>query len=37
MLDHEANALRLPKPDQALRRLDRLVGTWTINGRTLGA
>lgn len=37
MSDQEANALRLSNPDQALRRLDRLVGTWTINGRTLGA
>ena len=25
------------QPDPALRRLDRLVGTWEIKGRTLGA
>jgi hypothetical protein len=24
-----------PKPDPALRRLDGLVGTWKITGRTL--
>ncbi|KCZ71391.1 Protein of unknown function (DUF1579) [Candidatus Methanoperedens nitroreducens] len=24
-----------PKPDPALKRLDRLVGTWSIKGRTL--
>jgi len=26
-----------PRPDPALRRLDRLVGTWRLEGRPLGA
>lgn len=26
-----------PKPDPALARLERLVGTWRLSGRTLGA
>jgi hypothetical protein len=26
-----------PKPDSALKRLDRLVGTWIMQGRPLGA
>jgi uncharacterized protein DUF1579 len=26
-----------PKPDPALTRLERFVGTWTMRGRTLGA
>jgi hypothetical protein len=37
MSENEENAPQLPKPDPALKRLDRLVGSWTINGRTLGA
>lgn len=32
--DHDA---QLPTPDPALRRLDRLVGDWTLEGRTDGA
>ena len=31
------DALLPPKPDPALRRLDSLVGTWDITGRTLGS
>ncbi len=27
----------LPQPDQALRRLDRFVGTWTIKGHLVGS
>jgi hypothetical protein len=27
----------LPQPDPALRRLDRLVGTWTMQGNLAGA
>lgn len=27
----------LPTPDPALKRLERLVGTWDMKGRTLGA
>ncbi len=31
------NLPRPPVPDPALKRLDRLVGAWTITGRTLGS
>lgn len=27
----------LPQPDPALRRLDRLVGTWTMEGNLVGS
>ena len=27
----------LPQPDPALRRLDRLVGTWTMEGNLIGS
>jgi hypothetical protein len=27
----------LPQPDPALRRLDRLVGTWTHGGNPVGS
>ena len=37
MSDYDANAQQPPTPDPALGRLDRLVGTWTMTGRTLGA
>src|SRR5215207_3989249 len=30
-------AKQLPQPDPALKRLDRLVGTWELTGRTLDA
>lgn len=33
--DDNAQLQQLPKPDPALRRLDELVGTWSIKGRTL--
>jgi hypothetical protein len=36
----EANEVEqqgLPQPDPALKRLDRLVGTWAMTGRTLGS
>ena len=33
----QQQAQATPKPDAALRRLDRLVGTWTMKGRPLGA
>lgn len=35
MSDYDASAAQPPQPDPALGRLDRLVGTWTITGRTL--
>jgi Protein of unknown function (DUF1579) len=28
---------QLPQPDPALRRLDRLVGTWTMEGNLAGS
>jgi hypothetical protein len=28
---------KLPQPDPALRRLDRLVGTWTMEGNLVGS
>lgn len=37
MSDDNSSTQLPPKPDPALKRLDRLVGAWTINGRTLGA
>lgn len=37
MSDYDETAQQPPAPDPALRRLDRLVGTWTIRGRTLDA
>jgi Protein of unknown function (DUF1579) len=37
MSDYDASAAQPAQPDPALERLDRLVGTWTINGRTLDA
>lgn len=27
----------LPQPDPALRRLERLVGTWTMEGKLVGS
>ena len=30
-------AAETPKPNPALKRLERLVGTWIIEGRTLGS
>jgi len=35
-MSHEnAQPMEMPKPDPALKRLDVLVGSWTIKGRTL--
>lgn len=31
------NDQEAPRPDPALRRLDRLVGTWNLKGRPLGS
>jgi hypothetical protein len=33
----EAQAMQMPAPDPALRKLDRYVGTWAMSGLTLGA
>ena len=33
----ENNAPQLPTPDPALRRLDRLVGTWRTEGHLAGS
>jgi hypothetical protein len=37
MVDDSTQAEQPPKPDPALKRLDKLVGTWDLRGRTLGA
>ena len=37
MSDVQMEQQQPPAPDPALRRLDPLVGTWRITGRTLGA
>lgn len=29
--------MEMPSPDPALKRLERLIGTWDLRGRTLGA
>jgi hypothetical protein len=33
----DAQAMQPPRPDPALKRLERFVGTWEIKGRTLDA
>ena len=33
--DNNEQAMQMPAPDPALKRLERLVGSWTIKGRTL--
>ena len=33
--DNNEQLMRMPAPDPALNRLERLVGSWTIKGRTL--
>lgn len=35
--DENAQPMHMPTPDPALKRLERLVGTWSIKGRTLGS
>ena len=35
MSDYDQNAQLPPGPDPALKALERFVGTWTLNGRTL--
>jgi Protein of unknown function (DUF1579) len=35
--DENSQPMQLPTPDPALKRLERLVGTWSIKGRTLGS
>ncbi|RPJ53147.1 MAG: DUF1579 domain-containing protein [Methanobacteriota archaeon] len=37
MSDNNAQQQQLPKPDPALGRLDVFVGSWRIEGRTLGS
>ena len=32
-----SDSQNLPQPDPALRRLDRLVGTWTMEGNLVGS
>ena len=33
--NNNEQAMQMPTPDPALKRLDKLVGSWTIKGRTL--
>src|SRR5262249_25530851 len=33
--DQDAQAMQPPRPDPALKRLERFVGTWNVTGRTL--
>ncbi len=35
MSDYDAQAQQGPKPDPALKRLEKFVGTWEMKGRTL--
>ena len=35
--DVMANQTQLPTPDPALRRLDRFVGTWSMEGHLIGS
>jgi hypothetical protein len=37
MSDHDAQAQQAPRPDRALKRLDRFVGTWTMEGHLVGS
>jgi hypothetical protein len=34
--DYDAPAPQAPKPDPALKRLDRFVGTWRMEGHLVG-
>ena len=36
MSDYDSQAQQGPKPDPALKRLDRFVGTWTMEGHLVG-
>jgi hypothetical protein len=33
----QSEAQQLPQPDEALRRLDRFVGSWTMEGHLVGS
>ena len=35
MSDNNSQSMAMPTPNPALKRLDRLVGTWTMEGHTL--
>jgi len=37
MSDYDAQAQQAPKPDPALKRLDRFVGTWSMEGHLVGS
>ncbi len=37
MSDYDAQAQQGPKPDPALKRLDRFVGTWSMEGHLVGS
>src|SRR5262245_51779516 len=37
MSDYNTQSQMPPQPDPALKRLEKLVGSWTIKGRIVGA
>jgi hypothetical protein len=37
MSDYDSQAQQGPKPDTALKRLDRFVGTWSMEGHLVGS
>jgi hypothetical protein len=37
MANNEAQTMHLPQPDLALKKLDRLVGTWSMQGHLVGS
>jgi len=37
MSDQDAQAQQMPRPDAALKRLDKFIGTWDMRGRTLNS
>jgi len=37
MADDNAQAQQVPRPDPALKRLEKFIGTWEMKGRTLNS
>ncbi len=37
MSDYNAQPQGMPQPDPALKRLDRLIGTWSMKGHLIGS
>jgi hypothetical protein len=36
-MSNDAQAQQIPRPDPALKRLEKFVGTWEMKGRTLNS